>query len=166
MRSLSTLSRALPVFLLPLILAAGCQRQSPTASAQGAFPSGALAADSTSKSSSADTLTATPAPFATPPLLPGTPDVAALVAKIKPSVVNITTIHEMRQQKGDENSPFGIDPFFPFGPGRRGGGDQVFKQQALGSGFLVGSKGHVVTNAHVVDAADQVKVKLSDDREF
>ena len=40
------------------------------------------------------------------------------------------------------------------------------KQQALGSGFLVDAQGHVVTNAHVVDGADIVKVKLADDREF
>src|SRR5712671_4502195 len=99
MRSFSTLHKSLPVVLLPLALAAGCQRQSPTASAQTAHPSGALAADSTTKSP-ADPLTPIPAPFATPPLLPGTPDVAALVAKIKPSVINITTVHEMRAPKG------------------------------------------------------------------
>src|SRR5258708_24981047 len=167
MRSLTTLLRAVPVFLLPLSLAAGCQRQSPTASAQSVHPAPALAADPTPRSSSpADTLTATPAPFATPPLLPGTPDVAALVAKIKPSVVNITTIHESRPAKLDENLPFGMDPFFPFGPGRRGGGDQVFRQQALGSGFIVDSMGRVVTNAHVVDGANDVKVKLADEREY
>jgi serine protease Do len=110
----------------------------------------------------------TPAPFSTPPLLPGTPDVAALVAKVKPSVVNITTVHEMRSPRMG-NFPFGFD-MSPFGQGQgngqRGGGDQVFKQQALGSGFIIDSKGHVVTNAHVVENADQVKVKLADEREF
>jgi len=42
----------------------------------------------------------------------------------------------------------------------------VLKQQALGSGFLVDKQGHVVTNAHVIDGADTVKVKLADDREY
>ncbi len=40
------------------------------------------------------------------------------------------------------------------------------KQQALGSGFLVDKQGHVVTNAHVIDDADVVKVKLTDEREY
>jgi serine protease Do len=63
-------------------------------------------------------------------------------------------------------------PFFqwrhPGGPGGsgQGEGDDVLKQQALGSGFLVDDRGHVATNAHVVEGADEVKVKLSDDREF
>jgi len=107
----------------------------------------------------------TPAPFAAPPVLSGTPDVASLVAKIKPSVVNVTIVHEMRPAKGGGNFPFGFEPLIPFGPGG-GGSDEVFRQNALGSGFLVDSKGHVVTNAHVVDGADQVKVKLADEREF
>ncbi len=50
------------------------------------------------------------------------------------------------------------------GSGDRGG--QTLKQQALGSGFIVDVEGHVVTNAHVIDEADTVKVKLSDDREY
>ena len=37
-----------------------------------------------------------PAPFAAPPVLSGTPDVASLVAKVNPAVVNITTVHEVR----------------------------------------------------------------------
>jgi serine protease Do len=66
-------------------------------------------------------------------------------------------------------------PFFHQGPGqggqggrRFGGGDddQVAQQQALGSGFLIDDQGHVVTNAHVIEDADVVKVKLADDREF
>jgi len=118
----------------------------------------------------------TPAPFATPPVLPGTPDIATLAAKVRPAVVNITTIHavHMRQDMGFP----GFGDVFPFfhqgqpgqGQGRHfgggGGEDEVMKQQALGSGFLIDEQGHVVTNAHVIDDADVVKVKLADDREF
>jgi serine protease Do len=118
------------------------------------------------------------APFATPPVLPGTPDVATLVAKVKPSVVNITTVQAVKGPRGALGFP-GFEDLFPFfhqgpnGPGRRpfgggspGEGDEGMKQQALGSGFLVDSEGHVVTNAHVIDEADTVTVKLADDREY
>jgi serine protease Do len=131
----------------------------------------------------------TPAPFATPPVLPGTPDVATLVAKVKPGVVNITTVTEMKMPQRNFEMPEMPDlgnlfPFFRQGPngqmrpmprgnggglpgeGDGAGGDQVMRQQALGSGFLVDAQGHVVTNAHVIDGATTVKVKLSDDREF
>jgi serine protease Do len=143
--------------LLPLFLfSAGCQH---TASA-AAPPEPAPQAS---------------APFATPPVLAGTPDVATLAAKVRPSVVNITTIQQVRVPHGDFSFP-GFGDMFPFfnqgrrGPGHMGPnggeGDEVMKQQALGSGFIVDDKGHVVTNTHVIDGADIVKVKLSDDREF
>jgi serine protease Do len=117
---------------------------------------------------------AVPAPFATPPVLAGTPDVATLVAKVRPAVVNITTVQQVHMHPfGFQGFPgFGdLLPFFNHGPSHPGenpdeGGDQVMKQQALGSGFIVDPQGHVVTNAHVVDGADVVKIKLADDREF
>jgi serine protease Do len=115
----------------------------------------------------------TAAPFATPPVLAGTADIATLAAKVKPAVVNITTTHEMRRTRfagTPDGFPFNFfgnnSPFGQRGQGGDGDGDQVMKQQALGSGFLVDKQGHVVTNAHVVEDADQVKVKLSDEREF
>jgi serine protease Do len=156
---------ALPILALLVPLgAASCQKQAPNAAAQSPYPATTpettLAAAPVATSMPIPNI---PAPFATPPLLPGTPDVAGLVEKIKPAVVNITAIHELRVPRMEDNFPFGFDPF---GQGRRPRGDQVQKQQALGSGFLIDTKGHVVTNAHVVDDADQVKVKLADEREF
>src|ERR1022692_3785218 len=59
-----------------------------------------------------------PAPFSTPPVLAGTPDVATLVARVRPAVVNITTTQE---RKGGPNVSFDV-PFDPFGgmlPGMR-----------------------------------------------
>src|SRR5580658_1040541 len=146
--------------LLPLaLLGAGCQHSA--AAASPPEPTGQ-----------------TPAPFATPPVLPGTPDVATLVAKVRPSVVNITTVQQTRIPRGQFGFPGGFGDLFPFfnqGPGHSQGGhpgfgggegDDMMKQQALGSGFLVDAQGHVVTNAHVIAEADDVKVKLADDREF
>jgi serine protease Do len=155
---------ALPLvaLLFPLV-AAACQKQSPNGAMQPPFPT--TTGEPTQAAAPAlaqNPIPNTPAPFATPPLLPGTPDVAGLVEKIKPAVVNITAVHEQRVPRMEDNFPFGVDPF----GGRRPQGDQVRKQQALGSGFIIDSKGHVVTNAHVIDDANQVKVKLADEREF
>jgi serine protease Do len=109
------------------------------------------------------------APFATPPVLTGMPDVATIVARVRPAVVNITT-----EVKGSPNAafdsplPFELGPFGPHGRRFPGGeGDEVMPHaHAQGSGFIIDSQGHVVTNAHVVEGAEQVKVRLTDDREF
>ncbi len=105
-------------------------------------------------------LPAAPPPFPTPPVLPGTPDIPALVAAVRPTVVNITTESEVAR-------PRAVDPFeFFFGPRERGGEDQVVKRRALGTGFVVDDHGHVATNAHVIAGATSVRVKLSDGREL
>ena len=153
-----------------MTLLAGCQRQSPNASGAASGSPATLVTGSGARLAAAnETVAATPAPFATPPVLGGTPDVAALVAKVKPSVVNITTVHEIHPASTEDGfpfGPFGGHPHLPFGPGRRGGENPTLKKKALGSGFLVDGLGHVVTNAHVVEGANEVKVKLSDEREF
>src|SRR5579863_5896989 len=76
-----------------------------------------------------------PAPFATPPVLPGTPDVATLTAKVRPAVVNITAIQQVRGPRGFQIGP-DLGEIFPFlhpgpgghGRGGEGGGDPVMKQ--------------------------------------
>jgi serine protease Do len=92
---------------------------------------------------------------------------AEVVAAVKPSVVNISSTHTI---KGNGmHSPFFNDPFF-----KRFFGNEFrffempkeYKQSSLGSGVIVDKDGYILTNNHVVKDADEIKVKLSDDREF
>ena len=115
-------------------------------------------------------------PMATPPVLAGTPDIAALVEKVQPVVVNITTSSSVP-------TPKMVDPFeFFFGPngqhpmlpgmrqpGPRSPGSEgpsMQQRRALGTGFVIDSAGYVVTNNHVIDGADEVSVRLADDHSY
>src|SRR5713226_7548096 len=100
--------------------------------------------------------------------------------QLEPSVVNINTEstiknpHRRRsirpdpdqdQGNGDEDTPFQdfFDKFFG-GPGGQGGPEAgTIRQRSLGSGVIVDSKGYIVTNRHVVEKADRIRVKLMDE---
>lgn len=121
-----------------------------------------------SSTAAADTASQTPAaaPFASPPVLAGAPDVATLVAKVQPAVVNIIVEQQARRGRAMQIPDFPFDFFGGRGP--RGGGDDgpSFKSQSQGSGFIIDKEGHVVTNAHVVEGVETVRVKLADEREL
>ncbi|MBI3231120.1 MAG: DegQ family serine endoprotease [Burkholderiales bacterium] len=117
------------------------------------------------------------------------PDFADLVEKTGPAVVNIRTTEKARNHQGFQGFPgagddddaqeffrrfFGIpiprnNPQAPNPNQRRRApqaqGDEEVPR-GVGSGFIVSSDGYVLTNAHVVDGADEVYVKLTDKREF
>jgi serine protease Do len=100
----------------------------------------------------------------------GLPDFTELYDKQGPAVVAIDVTQKVRRSRGLELSE--DDPFYEFFrrfgqiPRPRGAPEREFDQQSVGSGFIISSDGYLITNAHVVDGADEVTVKLTDKREF
>jgi serine protease Do len=101
------------------------------------------------------------------------PSIASVVTKVQSSVVNIFTL-KVNQSRGgprslgpnNRRSPNNEDFFedfffgFPMRPPR------PFKERALGSGFIFDHEGYIITNNHVVEGADEIKVKLADGQEI
>jgi serine protease Do len=96
----------------------------------------------------------------------GLPDFTALVRKVRPCVVNISTSTKASPRSPMMNrgfrDPFSDDFFDRF----FGGGPSQREKKSLGSGFVINSKGNVLTNRHVISGADEVLVHTSDDRKL
>lgn len=110
-----------------------------------------------------------PASAPTPVATLGLPDMRTIVAANAPAVVNISVTGTRKTAgsipdlpKMDPNDPF--YQFFRHFRGQIPEGNQPVRGQ--GSGFIVSDNGTVLTNAHVVEDADEVTVKLNDKREF
>ena len=92
---------------------------------------------------------------------------APLVRKTLPAVVNIETVVRATQTRGRGRLPQGLPPgfedFFGFG---FGGPQEPRQRSGAGSGVIVTSDGYILTNNHVVEGANEVKVTLSDRREL
>jgi serine protease Do len=101
------------------------------------------------------------------PMVPA--NFSELAEKVRPGVVNIQVVKKVKnvafgsgENPFGENSPFG-DFFAPYFQGNR---SPAPEQRGVGSGFIMSSDGYILTNNHVVEDADQIKVKLADGKEY
>ncbi len=104
----------------------------------------------------------------------GLPSFSELVNRVKPSIVNISTTTVIkgptmqdRFMGPGQTNPFKdffgeefFDKFFGNSPRRE------YKQRSLGSGLIIDREGYILTNNHVIEKAQTIKVKLSDDKEY
>ncbi len=92
---------------------------------------------------------------------------STLAEQVSPAVVNIQvekTAGEAGMRPQSQGNPFGDERFKEFFG--RGPEPEQRRQAGLGTGFIIDKTGYIITNNHVVENADKIKVVLKDEREF
>lgn len=91
-----------------------------------------------------------------------------LAEQVRPGVVNIQVVKKVQNVgfafPGFQGSPFGENS--PFGRFFEGNPPMDQKQEGVGSGFVISQEGFILTNNHVVEDAEQIKVKLANGKEY
>jgi len=119
---------------------------------------------------------ATPLTLPSPTQLSNT--FSQIAKQLEPSVVNInteSTIKNVHRRRGsgngdDDDDSGGMEDFFNHFFGAPGGqgqgaapGDGAIRERSLGSGVIVDPKGYILTNRHVIEKADRIRVRFEDD---
>ena len=100
-----------------------------------------------------------------------------LAKQARPAVVNIRTVKTIKGggrvfrhffgSPFGQGNPFGEkDPFHEFFGPRGKSPQRDFKERSLGSGFIIDKAGYIVTNNHVIEGADEITVKLANEKEY
>jgi serine protease Do len=104
------------------------------------------------------------------PMVPG--NFSELAENVRPGVVNIQVVKKVKNvafgSRDFSGNPFGEDSPFGdfFGPYSQGNPSPAPEQRGVGSGFIMSRDGYIVTNNHVVEDAEQIKVKLANGKEY
>jgi serine protease Do len=104
------------------------------------------------------------------PMVPA--NFSELAEKVRPGVVNIQVVKKIKNVdfgfRHFSGNPFGEkNPFEGFfGPFSEGSPPRGFEQRGVGSGFVMSREGYILTNNHMVEDADQIKVKLANGKEY
>jgi serine protease Do len=161
------------VYLAGATRAVATSAATPSAATPSAATPSATTPSATTPSVAAPTAAAATA--ASPAMLP---DFSTMVQKYGPAVVNISVVSKVSasfNSQGDDSddngspndNPFGPNsPFAPFFHGHPFQMPQPQPMRGEGSGFIIRPDGVIMTNAHVVDGASEVTVRLTDRREF
>jgi serine protease Do len=104
------------------------------------------------------------------PIVPG--NFSELAENVRPGVVNIQVVKKIKNvafgSRDFSGNPFGEDSPFGdfFGPYSQGNPSLAPEQRGVGSGFIMSRDGYILTNNHVVEDANQIKVKLANGKEY
>ncbi len=97
----------------------------------------------------------------------GCPSFADIVERVNPAIVSITSTEMVEPGQNDRGVPFHSPFEFFFGPGpdnrRRQRPDEPRREDSGGSGFIISEDGYILTNNHVIEDADKIRVNLTDD---